>query len=112
MNARVGWVSGSESRLMQALTQHQLDLVIGGIEAETAWRERVGLSIPYFRSATVVAAKPGTSAPSDLHGQQVAIAEGDPAGSGSGNWAGPRWRRAPAIPGSRPSKAGSLAGKA
>lgn len=79
MNARVGWISGSESRLMQALTQHQLDLVIGGIEAETAWRERVGLSIPYFRSATVVAAKPGTSAPSDLHGQQVAIAEGDPA---------------------------------
>ena len=79
INARIEWIAGGESRLMQALGNYQLDLVIGGIEDGTAWRDRVGISMPYFRSATVLAAPAGENPPPDLHGQPVAIGEGDPA---------------------------------
>lgn len=50
LDAKVSWVPGGESRLMQALAEYRLDIVIGGVEDASAWRDRVGMTLPYYRS--------------------------------------------------------------
>lgn len=45
--ARVVWVAGSSEVHLAALSRHELDLVIGGLEADSPWGGRVGLTRPY-----------------------------------------------------------------
>jgi DNA-binding transcriptional LysR family regulator len=51
LDADIRWVTGSEQKLVDDLEHHALDLVIGGIPADTPWSEHTGMSRPY-RSAT------------------------------------------------------------
>ena len=50
LNAKIVWVRGGESGLLHALEDFEIDLVIGGIDDRSAWRDRVGLTRPYYRS--------------------------------------------------------------
>jgi polar amino acid transport system substrate-binding protein len=60
--ARVRWQWGQLEVLFTQLEEHQLDLVIGGIDAESPWQERVGFTAPWYRvhaSEIVIAVPPG-----------------------------------------------------
>jgi hypothetical protein len=66
-NAKIQWRRGGESRLMEALSNFDLDLVIGGLRESSAWKPHVALTRPYFEinaadgatAAHVLAAPPG-----------------------------------------------------
>lgn len=49
LDARVEWVAGGESELIERLERHELDLVAAGLEKTTPWGKRVGLTRPYAR---------------------------------------------------------------
>jgi ABC-type amino acid transport substrate-binding protein len=51
LDAEIRWVEGSEQKLVDDLEHGVVDLVIGGIPADTPWSEQAGMSRPY-RSAT------------------------------------------------------------
>lgn len=62
LGARVDWVPGGETRLMAALQGRTLDLVIGGLVADSPYGAEVGLTRPYLRCADgehVFAGPPG-----------------------------------------------------
>ena len=76
LGATVEWTVGAESRLMEAVSHRQLDLVIGGIAADTPYGSHVALSQPYLHGRLTVGVPPGQAAPSELKGQRVAVAQG------------------------------------
>lgn len=47
LDARVSWVDGGAGELFEDLEQFRLDMVIGGVSAQSPWRHRVALSLPY-----------------------------------------------------------------
>jgi len=63
IGAHVVWRRGSESNLIRALEEHQLDLVIGGFDKKTQWSATAGLSQPFAKDADgkqhVLLAAPG-----------------------------------------------------
>jgi len=62
LKADVEWVRGSETEILTALENFDLDLVAAGIKDDTLWSDRVGLSRPYAETADgkhVLAAPPG-----------------------------------------------------
>ena len=50
LGAEVEWSTGSEEALVGDLEEGDLDLVIGGLTAETPWSEKAGTSRPYTTS--------------------------------------------------------------
>jgi polar amino acid transport system substrate-binding protein len=76
LGATVEWTVGAESRLMEAVSHRELDLVIGGIDAKTPYGKHAALSQPYLRGRLTVGVPPGQVAPSELKGQRVAVAQG------------------------------------
>ena len=63
IGARIAWRRGSESSLVRALEEHELDLVIGGFDKKTRWSAVAGLSQPFAKDADgkqhVLLAAPG-----------------------------------------------------
>jgi hypothetical protein len=51
LGAHVMWTRGSETRLAQALKQHELDLAVGGFDAKTPWKSIAGVSQPFAETA-------------------------------------------------------------
>ena len=65
LGTEVAWVRGSETELLTALENFDLDLVVGGLKDDTLWADRVGLSRTYVETADgkhVIAAPPGENA--------------------------------------------------
>ena len=62
--ARVDWVRGPAPKLMLALRDRQLDLVIGGLTSHLPWKQEVAFTRPYYRDHEqhVLAAPPGENA--------------------------------------------------
>lgn len=48
IGVEVRWAFGSESELMTALEEGDLDIVIGGIDSSSPWSKLVGLSVPIY----------------------------------------------------------------
>lgn len=46
-HARIEWIHVSHSALLRRLEQHEVDLVIGGHDADDPWKERLAFSRPY-----------------------------------------------------------------
>jgi ABC-type amino acid transport substrate-binding protein len=46
-HARIEWVHVSHSALLRRLEEHEVDLVIGGHDADDPWKERLAFSLPY-----------------------------------------------------------------
>ncbi|GGQ49743.1 substrate-binding periplasmic protein [Couchioplanes azureus] len=76
LGARIEWYPGSESALMPALKDRVLDLVVGGLDAQSPWTGHASLTRPYVTTRTVVAAPPGVTVPDDLSGVEVAVPAG------------------------------------
>jgi ABC-type amino acid transport substrate-binding protein len=58
LDAEIRWVEGSEQKLVGDLEHGAVDLVIGGIPADTPWSEHAGVSRPH-------------SSATDEHGQPL-----------------------------------------
>lgn len=50
LGAKVRWVEGSESSLMDALHSNRLDVVIAGLTRRSGWSRRVTLTQPYLEA--------------------------------------------------------------
>ncbi|MCW5695577.1 MAG: transporter substrate-binding domain-containing protein [Bauldia sp.] len=50
LEAGITWVEGGPDALLAALEDRALDLVIGGVTADTPWSEQVALTRPYLRA--------------------------------------------------------------
>jgi hypothetical protein len=48
LQARIEWTKGSEQTLFQALEHYELDLVVGGLTADSPRQDQAGFSKPYF----------------------------------------------------------------
>lgn len=73
LDARVEWVPGSETALLQALEHRRLDLVIGGLSAADPRAGTLGFSRPYYTDTLAVGASPGGTFPRDLEGLRVGV---------------------------------------
>lgn len=77
INAAPEWHWGGEQEQMQALEHFELDLLVGGLTDETAWKNLVALSNPYFKDHIVVAVPATMLPPETVKGIPVAVRSGD-----------------------------------
>ena len=80
LGAEPQWTWGNLEQHFTALEHRQLDLVVGGIEAATPWKKRIGLTRPYYVERMLVGAAPGLSPPVEIDGREVAVGAGTPLG--------------------------------
>jgi polar amino acid transport system substrate-binding protein len=74
LGAQVEWVRGSESELMAALHEHEIDLVVGGLtRQDSPWEKQAAITRPYVLTRLVVGVPPGVIAPTDLEGVEVVV---------------------------------------
>jgi polar amino acid transport system substrate-binding protein len=73
------WISGTESELLSQLHDRELDLVIGGLTAESPWKKEVAFTRVYYQDSTLVALPADLARSRDLKGDSIAIQRGDPA---------------------------------
>lgn len=74
LGARVEWIGGSESSLIEALQAGQIDILIGGFVRNTNWASRAAVSHVYAEAKVVVVFPTAVSVPSltDLEGSVIA----------------------------------------
>jgi hypothetical protein len=78
LGSKVEWTFGSESDLLEGLQAFQLDLVVGGLQGDTPYRPKLGLSRPYFISEVRVGVPAGSAEGAVIKGMRVGVAAGDP----------------------------------
>ena len=76
LQAKIHWVPGNESSLIQLLERYELDLVIGGLTNKASWSKNVGLTQPFHTSRVALGIQPGEEPPQDLSGVEVAAVRG------------------------------------
>jgi polar amino acid transport system substrate-binding protein len=76
MGARVEWVDGSEADLIGALEVRELDLVVGGLTADTPWQAKAAITRSYATTRVVVAVPASQPPPDDIAGVRVAVEAG------------------------------------
>lgn len=54
VRARVEWTAGSESPLLTALHDGDLDLVVAGLTKDSPWSAKVSFTRPYYVDTTIV----------------------------------------------------------
>lgn len=47
LDAKIAWTEGGEETLAGAMERGELDLIIGGLTAESPWADKVALTAPY-----------------------------------------------------------------
>ena len=76
LDSEVEWTEGSEAELIGALELGQLDVVVGGLDAESPWAQHAALTHPFVTTQVVVAAPAGGSVPPDIAGLPVSVEPG------------------------------------
>jgi polar amino acid transport system substrate-binding protein len=71
LNAKIEWVEGSESELVEAMRGFQLDILVGGLTRGSPWQKHVALTRPYIDTNIEFAAPPGEEFPDDLEGVEI-----------------------------------------
>jgi polar amino acid transport system substrate-binding protein len=79
LGATVEWVDGSEADLMAALEVRELDLVVGGLTADTPWQAKAAITRSYATTRVVVAIPASQPPPADIAGLRVAVEAGSDA---------------------------------
>jgi polar amino acid transport system substrate-binding protein len=79
LGARVEWVDGSEADLIAALEVRELDLVVGGLTADTPWQAKAAITRSYATTRVVVAVPASQALPEDIAGLRVAVEAGSDA---------------------------------
>lgn len=80
IGAEIHWSWGPTEEIMEALSLHELDLVIGGFTRRTPWRKHVGLTRPYHSTVVRVAGPPGAPpvTEEEIEDRVVAVQRGGP----------------------------------
>ena len=81
LDARVEWVEGTESDLMEGLAGRQLDIVIAGLTRRSVWMNEVALTRPYVTVQSVIGAPDEATArrlSEDLGGERIAVEANSP----------------------------------
>ncbi len=73
LDADLEWQTGSETELIEALELGDLDLVIGGLAADSVWSKHAALTHPYHTSRVVVAVPRAEEPPDDIAGIEVSV---------------------------------------
>jgi polar amino acid transport system substrate-binding protein len=76
LGARVEWVDGSEADLIGALEVRELDLVVGGLTADTPWQTKAAITRSYATTRVVVAVPASQPVPDDIAGLRVSVEAG------------------------------------
>jgi polar amino acid transport system substrate-binding protein len=76
LGANVEWVDGSEADLIAALEVRELDLVVGGLTADTPWQAKAAITRSYATTRVVVAVPSSQPVPDDIAGLRVAVEDG------------------------------------
>jgi polar amino acid transport system substrate-binding protein len=76
LGARVEWTDGSEADLIGALEVRELDLVVGGLTADTPWQQKAAITRSYATTRVVVAVPASQPVPDDIAGLRVAVETG------------------------------------
>jgi polar amino acid transport system substrate-binding protein len=76
LGAMVEWVDGSEADLIAALEVRELDLVVGGLTADTPWQAKAAITRSYATTRVVVAVPASQPLPDDIAGLRVAVEAG------------------------------------
>jgi polar amino acid transport system substrate-binding protein len=79
LGAKVEWVDGSEAELIGALEVRELDLVVGGLTADTPWQSKAAITRSYATTRVVVAVPASQPPPGDIAGLRVAVQAGSDA---------------------------------
>jgi polar amino acid transport system substrate-binding protein len=79
LGAKVEWVDGSEAELIGALEVRELDLVVGGLTADTPWKSKAAITRSYATTRVVVAVPASQPPPGDIAGLRVAVEAGSDA---------------------------------
>jgi polar amino acid transport system substrate-binding protein len=79
LGARVEWADGSEADLIAALEVRELDLVVGGLTADTPWQTKAAITRSYATTRMVVAVPASQPVPDDIAGLRVAVELGSDA---------------------------------
>jgi polar amino acid transport system substrate-binding protein len=79
LGARVEWVDGSDAELIGALEVRELDLVVGGLTADTPWQSKAAITRSYATARVVVAVPASQPPPGDIAGLRVAVEAGSDA---------------------------------
>ena len=79
LGAKVEWVDGSEAELIGALEVRELDLVVGGLTADTPWQSKAAITRSYATTRVVVAVPSSQPPPGDIAGLRVAVEAGSDA---------------------------------
>lgn len=83
LDARVEWTPGTESALLEALSQGTLDIVVAGLTADTPWKRKVALTRDYAQSEIMVAVLPGVRFNGEIDGERIGYRPQYPAISGA-----------------------------
>jgi polar amino acid transport system substrate-binding protein len=75
--ATPNWIWGGEQENLEALERFELDVVIGGLDATTPWRKKIGLTRPYFVEPISIGIPDDARSPESLKGLRVAVLAGD-----------------------------------
>lgn len=78
LGVRVVWVAESESNLIAALRERELDLVVGGFDASSPWASEASPTQPYLETSIVVARPADRPIPDDISGRHIAYEPGRP----------------------------------
>ncbi|MBE2315618.1 transporter substrate-binding domain-containing protein [Solirubrobacter sp. CPCC 204708] len=81
LDARIEWVEGSESELMEALAGRQLDVVIAGLDRASPWMNEAALTRPYVTVQSVIGAPDRATAErlsDELGGERIAAEANSP----------------------------------
>ena len=81
IDARIEWVEGSESDLIEALHGRKLDVVVAGLTRRSEWQRVAALTRPYLTTKVVIAAPDQRTADElseDLEGHRIAVEANSP----------------------------------
>jgi polar amino acid transport system substrate-binding protein len=78
LGARLQWVRGPESSLLEALQLRELDVVIGGLTDASPWKKQVAFTKPFYTDTIVVGQPPGMPPVQTLERRIVAVKAGEP----------------------------------
>lgn len=81
IDARIRWVRGSESELIEALHGRKLDVVAAGLNRRSEWQRVAALTRPYLTTKVVIAAPDEQTADElseDLEGHRIAVQANSP----------------------------------
>jgi polar amino acid transport system substrate-binding protein len=72
--AKVDWVAGSESSLVEALRTRRIHVLVCGLDRDSPWVDHAAATEPYLKTAVIVATPNGSLPSSGIQGQTVAHA--------------------------------------